>query len=102
MAQLDEARNILISLPLDAQMEIINALKHEVQRKKRNITKASYTRERYHNDDNFKMKTTERTNQYIANKYATDPEWREHVRNQQRQYYHRKKQRQRDTMATLN
>lgn len=87
-----QVQHILDPLGIELQLQALDAIIRQVRQKRKSQAKALYARTRYQADPDYKQKVNERTSRRITSKYATDAEWRAKVREQQRQYYHSKKQ----------
>lgn len=86
---LQHCDRMLQPFSIDGQLQMLQMLIQQVQKKKRTQKHAVYARTRYHDDANYRKKHNERTTKRIIQKYETDVEWRARLRAQQREYYYR-------------
>lgn len=73
------------------RLQALAALTNRARKTKNAKQHAAYERARYHNNPEYKQKHNQKTTAHIIHKYATDPEWRAKVREQQKEYYYRRK-----------
>lgn len=87
----DALQKELDMLDLDEKLQALTAFTSKVRKTKRARQSAAYENAKYHGDPEYRQKHNQKTTAYITHKYATDPEWRAKVREQQREYYYKRK-----------
>ena len=100
-APLQNLQQELDTLGIDEQLQALAALTKKVRKVKKARQHAAYERARYHSNLEYKKRHNQRTTEHIIHKYATDLHWRAKVREQQKEYYYRRKaQRQHGSISS--
>lgn len=88
-AVLQHCDRLLQAFSIDDQMQMLQMLVQQIQKKKRTQKRAVYARTRYHGDPDYRKRHNEKKTKRTVHKYGTDAEWRARIREQQGEYYHR-------------
>ena len=85
-------QQVLDDVVLERQIAILDGLLSIARNKKDRVYRADYSRCRYKNDTDYRQSHNNSANRHHVQRYATDPVWRAKIREQQREYYQRRKQ----------
>lgn len=86
-----QCNDLLKALSVDQQMEALENLISHIRKLKKARYQSVYSQIRYQNDDELRKQHSEYSSKSMKLKYAMQPQWRDKVRQQQKEYYYRRK-----------